>query len=94
MFFEEGCVRVNDAEGNVIMVVSSDGYFRKYETFKSTTVAIEIKCLARQVHTDLPERLYLQCQTELKALAVRRILYVSSTGTESKCSEWSETPTS
>ncbi|KAH3882766.1 hypothetical protein DPMN_006711 [Dreissena polymorpha] len=81
-FYEEGCVRVNGDKGNVFIVVSPDGSLRKDDTFESTEVAIEIKCPTRHVHTELPSRYYLQCQTELKALDVRRMLYVSWTETD------------
>ncbi|KAH3754241.1 hypothetical protein DPMN_188905 [Dreissena polymorpha] len=64
------------------MVVSLDGSLRRDDTFESTEVAIEIKCPTRHVHTELPSRYYLQCQTELKALDVRRMLYVSWTETD------------
>ena len=64
------------------MVVSPDGSLRKCCDLESTEVAIEIKCPTRTAHTEFPVRYILQCQAEMAALNVQRMLYLSWTEEE------------
>jgi hypothetical protein len=80
---EEGCVVIEDTEGSVFMVVSPDGSLRKATALQShqkkVEAAIEIKCPVRKVHTRIPDRYYLQCLSEMEALEVEYLIFVSWT---------------
>ncbi|WAR15144.1 hypothetical protein MAR_005249, partial [Mya arenaria] len=81
---EEGCVVFRDEHLKPYFVVSPDGSLRKGPSQTDTKVALEIKCPMREAHTYFPQRYLLQCLSEMEALDVDRLLYVS----------WTETKTS
>ena len=83
VFCEEGCVKIEVENGNVMMVISPDGNLRADNTIDTTSVAIEIKCPVSGIHTKFPPRYLLQCLSEIEALNASYLLYVSWTETES-----------
>ena len=64
------------------MVVSPDGSLRENNSLESTKVAIEIKCPVYKIQTHFPSRYLLQCLSEIEALGVESLLYLSWTRNE------------
>ncbi|XP_052268567.1 uncharacterized protein LOC127869949 [Dreissena polymorpha] len=81
VYCEEGCVVVHDECLNPFLVVSPDGSLRRDVSMKSSEYAVEIKCPIRDVHYELPERYLLQCLSEIEALDVGKLIYLSWTDT-------------
>lgn len=77
VFCEEGCVVFNDENLNPFFVVSPDGNLTKNSSMESTELAIEIKCPTRGVHFELPASYLLQCLSEIEALNLHKLLYLS-----------------
>ena len=57
------------------MIVSPDGSIYNHESH--TVSAVEFKCPVSGIHTEVPQRYYLQCQATMDALDVENMYYVS-----------------
>ena len=83
IFFEEGCVEIQNQNDKTFMVVSPDGSLRQNSRFDSTQVGIELKCPYFKPQTCFPQRYLLQCLAEIEVLNVESLIYLSWTSTES-----------
>ncbi|KAH3898006.1 uncharacterized protein LOC127864724 [Dreissena polymorpha] len=81
IFCEEGCVISSDDSGNTFCVVSPDGSLRQDTSLLSTSMAVEIKCPTTDIHFQLPPRYLLQCLSQIEALNVNSLIYLSWTET-------------
>lgn len=75
--YEEGYVCIKSKDNESFMVVSPDGSIRTTDKLESTTMAIEYKCPVYDVQKNFPERYLLQCLSEIEALNVDSLLYLS-----------------
>ncbi|WAR26930.1 hypothetical protein MAR_012634, partial [Mya arenaria] len=77
--FEEGYIEIGDCNSKPVMIVSPDGSVICSQIEESTLAGIELKCPIQQVHKQLPTRYLLQCLSEIEALNVNSLIYLSWT---------------
>lgn len=78
MCCEEGFIELGrSANDRPFMIVSPDGSLRDESKIESTKVGVELKCPVMDIHQSFPARYFLQCQAEIKALNVQKLVYLS-----------------
>ncbi|KAH3725516.1 hypothetical protein DPMN_051360 [Dreissena polymorpha] len=74
---EEGFVEKDLNQNNEpFIVVSLNGSLRSDKCLHSTEMAVELKCPVMEIHTTIPHRYMLQCESEMDALGVESLLYL------------------
>jgi hypothetical protein len=91
--YEEGFIELDSVRTKPFMIISPDGSVRTTEREDCTTFGIELKCPIYDVHTSFPRRYLLQCLSEIEALNVPELLYLSWRPDISTCFRIKRNPT-